>query len=129
MAAQPLNADISVFYNVRSKRQAKQGGSIAANIYRLRPLVMAVPGIDGDPAEVLTRDTSKSDFSPYASSGFPRVYGEHGETTLADAISHVTGAGFAFKIGQDKFLPQAEDALDEDLYGSVKSVDATYAQA
>lgn len=129
MAAQPLNADISVFYNVRSKRQAKQGGSIAANIYRLRPLVMVVPGIDGDFASAKTRDLTRRDFSPYAEDGFPICYGEHGETTLAEAVTHVAGAGIPFQIGQDKFLPQSEDALDEDLYGRVKTVDDTYATA
>ena len=127
MAAQPLNADISVYYNLKSYRSVKKHDSIAAGIYRLRPLNVAVPGIDGIKAEVLTRDTSKADFSPYASSGFPMVYGLHGETSFKDMVDNIAGAGFAFKIGHDKFIPQAADALEDDMYGSAQTVDTTYA--
>lgn len=127
MAAQPLNADISVRYNIRSYRSVKRSDTVAAGIYRLRPLNVAVPGIDGIKAEVQTRDTSKADFSPYASAGFPIVYGLHGETSFKDMVDNIAGAGFAFKIGTDKFIPQADSALEDDMYGSAKTVDDTYA--
>jgi hypothetical protein len=128
MAAQPLNSDISVFYNVRSYRPMRKGSSVAAGIYRLRPLVTAVPGIDNRDSEVKTRDTTRKDFSPYAEAGFPATYGLHGDLSFEDTVAHVAGAGLSFKIGQDRFLPQAADALDEDFYGKVRTVETTYVQ-
>lgn len=130
MAAQPLNTEIKVFRNVRSFRQDARHESIAALTKRLRPLVMSVPGRE-DLVGVETRDTNVADFSPYmgearfgAGRGFPIVIGLKPQVSFANAQANTAGVDFAFTIGQDKFLANAEADLGRDLHSDLRAVAA-----
>ena len=128
MAAQPANTDIKVYRTVRSYRDAHRHESVAALIKRLRPLIMSVPAREVL-VEVLSRDTTVADFSPYmgearhnATRGFPIVVGLADQTTFAAAQAGMTDVDFAFQIGSDKFLQNTTVGLDRDLQGDLRAV-------
>ena len=123
MSAQPLNSSIQVFRAIRTVRDDRKLGSIAAIIKRLNPLVFVVPG-DEIQSGVLTRDTSAADFSPYmgqarfgAGRGFPIVVGLFDTISFKNAQDNLAGADFAFTIGGDKFIKSTAATLADDLYG------------
>lgn len=128
MSAQPANTAISIFRTVRSYRQDLRHTSVEAIIKKLHPLIMSVPGreiVSG----VLTRDTSKADFSSYmgeprfgATRGFPIVIGLKEVTTFAEAQEGLDDIDFAFTIGRDKFITNSAAGLDGDLHADLRAV-------
>jgi hypothetical protein len=133
MSAQPLNKDILIFRTVRSQRTGSRNDSIAAVIKRLRSSVMSVPGHEIR-AGALTRDTTKTDFSPYmgearfnAVRGFPIVFGLKEMLPLATATMNLPNIDFPFVIGADSFITNVEAALPTaDLHKDLRSVDPAW---
>jgi len=126
MSAQPLNTEIQVFRTVRSQRAIKRHDSVGAIIKRLRPLVMSVVGREMATVEVVSRDTTKRDFSVYARDGQPIVEGLHGDLPFYAAQEYIPNVDFAFQIGSDKFLTNTPAGLTGDLQKDLRTVDTQY---
>lgn len=131
MSAQPLNSAITVYRAIRTYRDDRKLGSVAAIIKRLNPLLAAVPGNEIQ-VGVLSRDTSVSDCSPYmgqarfgAGRGFPIVVGLKDTISFKNAQENLAGVDFAFTIGGDKFLKSTAAALSGDLYGDAQDLVAS----
>lgn len=128
MAAQPLNASITVARNVRAYRQDLRHESVEAITKRLRPLVMSVPG-EEILSGVQTRDTTLADFSAYmgpaspvSGRGMPVVVGVNAPVTYAHAQATLPGVDFGFKIGTDRFLTNDSTSLDNDLHADLRAL-------
>ena len=127
MSAQPLNGDISIFRTVRSYRNDRRHESVEALIKRLRPLIMSIPSYE-ILSGVLTRDTTKEDFSTYARNGFPIVIGTFPDVTFASAQESMSNVDFAFQIGTDKFITNTAGGLTGDLQKDLRALDTGYVQ-
>ena len=126
MSAQPLNGEISVYNSLRSIRAIRRHDSVGAIIKRLRPLIMSVVGREMATVEVLTRDSTKKDFSPYARDGQPIVMGLHGDLPFSSAMENIPTVDFATQIGSDYFIKSTAAGLTADLQGNERTVDTTY---
>jgi hypothetical protein len=126
--AQPLNAEIKIYRSIRSYRDLSRTDSIGAVTKKLKPLLMSVPGREEN-TEVKFRDTDFGDFSAYmgeASSqavrGYPVLIGLRDAVTFSTAQSNLPGVGFAYTIGQDKFIENTEDNLRNDLHQDLRDL-------
>ncbi len=129
MAAQPLNTAIKIYRNIRSQRAAHRYESVAALTKGLRPQIMSIPG-EENLVGVLTRDSTVSDFSPYmgqaakGNRGFPVVVGLIPQVSFANAQGNIADVDFSFTIGQDQFLTNTVDGLDNDLHADARDLTA-----
>lgn len=126
--SQPLNATIKIYRSIRSYRDLGRNDSIGAVTKKLKPLIMSVPGRE-EGTEVKYRDTDFGDFSAYmgeASSqavrGYPVLIGLRDAITFAQAQNDISGVGFAYTIGQDKFVENTEDNLTNDLHQDLRDL-------
>lgn len=129
MSAQPANTSIKIYRAIRSYRAHAAHTSIANRIKRLAPLVVSVPGREGVFTQVTARDTNVTDFSSYmgpasatATRGFPVVIASAPQVSFANAQGNMSGVGFAFQIGQDKFLTNTEAGLSGDLHQEARDL-------
>lgn len=126
--SQPLNAAIKVYRSIRSYRDLGRNDSIGAVTKKLKPLLMSVPGRE-EGTEVKARDTDFGDFSAYmgeastqAVRGYPVLIGLRDAITFAQAQNEIPGVGFAYTIGQDKFIENTEDNLSNDLHQDLRDL-------
>lgn len=119
-ASQPLNSDIKVYRTLRGQRVLRKYDTVEAITKRLRSLVGMVPGKELL-TQVETRDTSRKDFSAYASSGQPVVIGAKSDVEFS-SFQGIDSADYAFQIGQDKFIRQTEAGLSDDLFAAAQAL-------
>lgn len=133
MSAQPANTDILIYRTTRTVRDSRRHESVGALIKRLRPLTMVVPGAEVL-VGVLSRDTTRSDFSSYmgqaswtAGRGFPIVVGLQPIMPFGTAQATLPNADFAFQVGSDWFITDVKASLaTSDMFGDLLALDKGY---